>query len=91
MSKSNNGKMRKARQACHYTAEERKVFHIFKEEYRSQTTKERRGHILKTKILPNIFNYWTNDGAQPLNEDDARERVKVCTGDEGYSLLMLFL
>jgi hypothetical protein len=82
MSTSNARKIRKARQACHYTAEEREVFNKYKEEYRSQTTKEQRGHILKTQILPDLFNYWTNDGAVPLSDAEACKRVKVCTEDE---------
>jgi hypothetical protein len=83
MSTSNTRKFRKPRHPCQYTAEERKVFQRYKEEYRSQTTKERRGYIFKTKILPDLFNYWTDDGAMTLSDEEAAKRVKVCGLDEG--------
>ena len=91
MSTSKTRKNRKPRQDCQYTVEECKVFQKYKEEYQSQMTRECQGHIFKMKILPKIFNYWTNDGALPLSDDEVAKQVKVCGGDQGYSLLMLLL
>ena len=88
MSTSNTTKMRKARSGCEFTAEERGAFAVHKEEYRSQTTKERRAHIFKTKILPDMFNYWTDHGAVSISQEEIANRVKVCSGGEGGSLLM---
>ena len=81
MSTTNTRKNRKARQPCLYSGEERQVIEVYKEEYRSQLTKERRGHIFKTKILPDILNFWTKGGTICLGEVEVTKRVKVCDGD----------
>jgi hypothetical protein len=69
--------VKKARKDCQYTAEERKVLHKFKEEYRSQVTSDARGHVFRSKILPAIFNYWSNDGLVAIPDDKVGEQVKV--------------
>ena len=89
MSTSKIRKTRKARQDCQYTAEERNAIRMHKDEYRSQTTRVSRGHIFKTKILPDMFNYWTNNGALSLSEDEVAKRVKVSGGDDESSLSIL--
>ncbi|KAF8805955.1 hypothetical protein BYT27DRAFT_7212605 [Phlegmacium glaucopus] len=61
---------------CKYTAEERKVMEFHKEAFRTQTTKPGRLLILRTKILPDIFNYWEQNGNPPKDEDESRLHVK---------------
>ncbi|KAF8800764.1 hypothetical protein BYT27DRAFT_7116722 [Phlegmacium glaucopus] len=56
---------RRHRRDCKYTAEERKVMELHKETFRTQTTKPGHLHILRTKILPDIFNYWEGTGNTP--------------------------
>jgi hypothetical protein len=68
---------RKARKDCKYTAEERKVIDLYKEEFRSETTKAGRVLILRSKILPAIFNYWVQNGTPPKDEDDSRQCARV--------------
>ena len=68
---------RKARQDSKYSREERAVIGKYKAEYRSQTTMDQRGHIFKSSILPDIFNHWTNNGTEPIAEDEMKEKVKV--------------
>jgi hypothetical protein len=81
---------RQPRKGCSYTPDERKVLNIYKEEYRIQTTSKCRGNIFRTKILPAIFNYWTDDGAVPITRDEEANRVEVC-GVEGYLPLPMLL
>jgi hypothetical protein len=72
-------KVRKPRKNCLYSVEERIVIQPFKDEYRSQTLAERRGHIFRSKILPAIFDYWAKDGPGSMNSDEVESRVKVCS------------
>jgi hypothetical protein len=70
-------KFKKARKGCLYTTDERDIIKAFKREYRSQDKPNQRGHILKAKILPAIFNYWTDDGRVPMGAEELEERVNV--------------
>jgi hypothetical protein len=54
---------------------------MHREEYKSQTTIQRRGHVFRMKILLDIFNYWTQNGALTLSAKDVANRVKVCGVD----------
>jgi hypothetical protein len=80
MSTSNTRKMRKARSTCRYSVQERGAIVMHRELYRSQITKELRGHIFRTKILPDMFNHWANGGAVSFSEDEVADHVKVCGG-----------
>jgi hypothetical protein len=82
-------KIRKPRAACQYTPAERNVIRVHKEEYRSQPTRALRVVIFKTKILPDIFNYWTNDGALSFSPDDIKQCVHVSVANGRQSSLML--
>ncbi|KAF8812020.1 hypothetical protein BYT27DRAFT_7013364, partial [Phlegmacium glaucopus] len=57
--------------------EERKVMGPYKESFRTQTTKAGHLQILRTDILPAIFNYWVNNGNTPKDDNDSRLCVKV--------------
>jgi hypothetical protein len=70
-------KNRKPRKDCKFTAEERQAFHAHKEEYRNQSSKQDRFQILQSKILPDIFNYWMDNGARPLQLEEIAKRTKV--------------
>jgi hypothetical protein len=91
MSASNTQKVRKARSACLYSPEEHNAIAMHRELYRSQTTRDQRGHIFRTKILPDMFNHWTDNGVVPLSEEEVADRVRVCGWDEGCSLLTKLL
>ena len=82
MSTFNTRKSRKARSGCEYTPKEREVIRVYKEEYREQTSKELRGLVFRTKILPDIFNYWTNNGAVSFGPDEVNQRVQASPGNE---------
>ena len=60
-----NPKARKIRKDAHYTHEEIQVINTHKEEYKQQITRELRGHIFKTKILVDLFNFWLEQGNAP--------------------------
>ena len=77
-----NTKTKKPRKACLYTVPERKAFEIHKKEYISQVTKQSRGFIFRTKILPDIFNYWTECEGLTFDEREVADRVKVCVDYE---------
>jgi hypothetical protein len=71
------GKIRKPRKDCKYTADERAVFQQYKEEYKSQTTSQGHGHMFRSKILPDIFNYWTDNGKVLMSSEEMDGHVKV--------------
>jgi hypothetical protein len=77
-----NIKTKKPRKACLYTVPERKSFEIHKKEYISQVTKQSRGFIFRSKILPDIFNYWTECEGLKFDEKEVAERVQVCGDNE---------
>lgn len=68
---------RQPRKGALYSREEIKVISKYKEEYKEQTTKTLRAHVLRTKILVDIFNYWLEQDALPVDEAAIAERVKV--------------
>lgn len=68
---------RKSRKDSKYNAEERKAIDPFKETYRSQTTRDGRLMVLKTQILPAMFNYWSKAGEQLRNKEDEVSRARV--------------
>ena len=68
---------RKPRKDALYSREEMQVISKYKEEYKEQTTQALRAHVLKNKILVDIFNYWDDIGNIPTNEEDISDRVKV--------------
>jgi hypothetical protein len=70
-------KTRKPRKDALYSREELKIISKYKEEYREQTTREMRGHVFKTKILVDIFNFWLAEGSAPLEEAESVKRMKV--------------
>ena len=68
---------KKPRRGALYSREEITVLSKYKEEYKDQTTRALRAHVLCTKILVDIFNYWDVQGSLPLEEVVCGERVKV--------------
>lgn len=75
-------KVRKPRKDAFYTREEIQVINTHKEEYKQQTTRELRGHIFKTKILVDLFNFWLSQGNAPEDEEESTNRIKV-----GYTII----
>ena len=57
--------------------EEIQIINTHKEEYKQQMTQELRGHIFKTKILVNLFNFWLEQGNAPEDEEESTNRIKV--------------
>ena len=70
-----------SRKDAFYSREELSVIGKYKEEYREQTTREARAEILKTKILPDIFNFWLEKGTAPKGEEESTRRMKVRYGN----------
>lgn len=62
---------------CSYSVEERKVFNVYKIEYRSQISSPGRKQIFRSKILPAIFNHWRDVGRIPETDKESAERIKV--------------
>ena len=48
----------------------------YKDEYKTQTTRETRKHVMK-KILLDIFTYWDERGNIAADEEDNVERARV--------------
>ena len=69
--------LRKPRKDSHLSAEERNVIVKYKDEYRSQPTRELRGDIFRSKILVDMFNHWQSHGLDPTDEAEAQHRIKV--------------
>lgn len=74
---SNIPQQRKPRKDALYSREELSVISKHKEEYRQQTTRELRAHLIKTKILVDIFNFWLAQGNAPVDEEESVKRMKV--------------
>lgn len=49
----------------------------YKAEYKEQTTRALRAHVLRNKILVDMFNYWDTQGTVPAGEEACIARVKV--------------
>jgi hypothetical protein len=49
----------------------------FKPEYRMQPTKELRANIIRSKLLPNLFNYWVQQGTAPQTDEEILSQLKV--------------
>lgn len=65
------------RKDAHYSREEMTIIGKYKNEYKDQTTKTLRAHVLRNKILVDIFNYWDGQGTLPEDNSICIERVKV--------------
>jgi hypothetical protein len=55
-----------------------------------QPTAALQGIIFKSKILPDIFNYWTEGGTLSFSTSEVNRCVKVSAGNDGHSSLILF-
>jgi hypothetical protein len=65
------------RRGALYSREEISIFSKHKAEYKDQTTRALRAHVLRNKILVDIFNYWDAQGMLPSDEAVCVQRVKV--------------
>lgn len=66
---SYKGKSQKPpRKDCTYNEQEMEVLRPFKEEYET-STQEQRVIIMKSRMLPTLFNYWTAKGKRPTEKD----------------------
>ena len=74
---SNVPKTRKPRKNALYSQDEIAVINKYKEEYGQQMTRELRGHVFKTKILVDLFNFWLAHGIVPVEEEESLKRMKV--------------
>jgi len=59
-----------------YTRQEIAIISKYKTEYKDQTTRPLRAHVLRNKILVDIFNYWDQQGVM-LSEEVVLQRAKV--------------
>jgi hypothetical protein len=71
---------RKIRKDCRYNAEERKAIDLFKHTYQSQTTRDGRLVVLKSQILPAMFNHWVSVGRDPQDQAERETQARVCVG-----------
>jgi len=69
--------IRKPRRDALYFREEIAVPSKYKAEYKDQTTKPLRAHVLRNKILVNIFNYWDVQKTLPADEEACVDWMKV--------------
>jgi len=68
---------KKPRKDCKYNAQERKAIEPFKHIYQSQTTRDGRLLILRSQILPAMFNYWVSVGNDTEDHDSRMKRARV--------------
>lgn len=69
---------KQTRKDSRYSIAERAIIGVYKTEYREQTTKEFRGQVMTEKILPAIFNYWTEQrGGQIIPEEESKKLITV--------------
>ena len=68
---------RKSRKNCKYNADELKEIMPFKESFVTATTIPERVLILRSKILPAMFNYWAANGKEPRDQEESQTWAKV--------------
>lgn len=74
---SMNTKQRKPRKDALYSREEMEVISKHKQEYRLQTTREKRAHVFQSKILVDLFNFWLENGKEMGNDELMNREMKV--------------
>jgi hypothetical protein len=70
---------RKPRKDALYSRDEITVLNRYKEQYRQLTTSEARGDLIRNYVLVDIFNFWTQKGMAPKDEEESIMRMKVFT------------
>lgn len=77
-------RLRQYRKGSRYTVEERKIIEPYKVAFRTQDSKAGRVQILRSNILPAIFNYWVSVDKAPKDDEESRARAKVdCQACQG--------
>ena len=73
---------RRPRRDAIYSREELRIIGKYKDEYKTQSSKEMRKHVMK-KILLDIFTFWDEQGNIAADEADnvERARVRICLID----------
>ena len=84
-------KTRKPRNDSIYSKEEIQVINIHKEEYKQQTTEKSRAKMMKTKILPELFNYWFDRGKRPKTAEESADWIKVSLINDTQTLHFIAL
>ena len=77
--------VRKPRKDARYSREEMTILIEYKEEYREQTTRELRANVIRTKILPRLYNFWVANGTGPKDENESENRMKVIQFPSGMN------
>jgi hypothetical protein len=67
----------KIRKDCKYKSEELDQILPFKQIFINADTVPQRILILRSQILPAMFNYWAANGKEPKDEEESRSRAKV--------------
>jgi len=70
-------KTRKPHKDALYCQDEIAIISKYKKEYRQQTTQALRGHVFKTKMLVDIYNFWLAKGMQPVDDKESLKQMKV--------------
>jgi hypothetical protein len=72
------------RRDCSYDAEELEQILPFKDGFIKATTIPERMLILRSQILPAMFNYWAANGKEPNDAEESKARAKVrCSSYNG--------
>jgi hypothetical protein len=69
----------KPRKDCTYNAKELEQILPFKNMFIEATTIPERILILRSQILPAMFNYWATNGKDPRDPEESRSWAKVTT------------
>jgi len=65
------------RKDCMYNAKELEQILLFKTTFIGASTIAEHILILRSQILPTIFNYWAVNGKEPIDQDESRAWDKV--------------
>lgn len=68
------------RKDCIYTPQELQQILPFRDIYK-KGTKAERVLVMKSQVLPAMFNYWASNGKHPQSEEESRDWAKVQTGE----------
>jgi hypothetical protein len=67
----------KPRKDCQYNAKELEQILPFKNPFIQASTVPERILILRSQILPAMFNYWAANGKEPTDQDESQSWAKV--------------
>ena len=62
---------------CTYTVQERAAIQPFRKRYQNEESKQARIQMMRTEIMPALFDYWEQRGDPPQTNEESTKSVQV--------------